>query len=1073
MTFAALIRRNLTYHWRPNLAVLLGVATAVAVLGGALLVGESVRASLRRLALERIGNAETVITSSSLFREELTTAWRDAAPLIALEGLVTHQPSGKRATALQVYGVDSRFWRFHQLPELPLTARQAAISAPLAEELAAQPGDTLLLRLEKPTDIPAESLFGRKDDPASTIRLQLSSILPTSRLGEFSLRPTQAAVRSLFVPLTLLQREINAPGRVNTILLGRSAAPAPQTLRAAFQLEDLGVRLRLLEDRDALHLDTLSGIIPDSLAAAALDAARAANLETRTLFTYLATRLQLGQRQIPYSLVAATDLHAFLDNPTPDAIVLNDWAARDLGAKPGDTLTLHYLLWHPDNRITEESAPFQLAAVTPMRGLAADRDLAPEYPGITDADNVADWDPPFPMNLKLIRPQDEDFWDAYRATPKAFLPLERAQQLWGSRWGKLTTIRLRIPDAHQPEALEHALFDFRARLRAKLDPLDHGFTTLPLRDFSLAAARGATDFGEYFTYFSFFLMVSALLLAGLFFRLGLEQRFAEVGLLQALGFPPHLLRRLFFAEGVALSFAGGLLGIAGAVAYAALVLTGLTTVWVDAVGTRQLGLSLTATPMLTGFAAGLLASLAAVFLTLRGIQTISPRGLLAAGAAAQRRSRARFIAIAAGAAALLLVIASFLQAVPAAAGFFGAGALSLIGLLAWLRLRLALPSPVHAIPSLALRNAAYRPGRTVLSAALIASATFLIVSVESFRRNPHAALDKKSGAGGYALLGESVRPLYYNPETPQGRENFPDLPPQTHIAGFRLRPGDDASCLNLYQPRNPRVLGVSRAFARQARFSFSSALQSVDNPWMLLFEPPRDGAFPAIADANSITYVLHKKLGDVIELPDGKRLRLVAALADSIFQSELIVGDDTFQHLFPREQGFRVFLVETPNPNATIEQLETALSDHGLDLTLTAAKLASFHRVENTYLSTFQTLGALGLLLGTVGLGAVLFRNVLERRRELALLEALGFTPQTLTRLILLENLVLLVAGIAIGVAASLLAIAPVLLARGSQASLLAIAAWLAAVLATGLSAAFLATRAALRLRLLDSLRAS
>ena len=71
--------------------------------------------------------------------------------------------------------------------------------------------------------------------------------------------------------------------------------------------------------------------------------------------------------------------------------------------------------------------------------------------------------------------------------------------------------------------------------------------------------------------------------------------------------------------------------------------------------------------------------------------------------------------------------------------------------------------------------------------------------------------------------------------------------------------------------------------------------------------------------------------------------------------------------------------------------IEDALVDFGADATGTAERLAEFHRVENTYLSTFQTLGGLGLLLGTVGLATVLLRNVLERRRELALLGAVGY----------------------------------------------------------------------------------
>ena len=74
--------------------------------------------------------------------------------------------------------------------------------------------------------------------------------------------------------------------------------------------------------------------------------------------------------------------------------------------------------------------------------------------------------------------------------------------------------------------------------------------------------------------------------------------------------------------------------------------------------------------------------------------------------------------------------------------------------------------------------------------------------------------------------------------------------------------------------------------------------------------------------------------------------------------------------------------------------LEETLSDYGFDAASTAERLASYHRVENTYLSTFQMLGGLGMLLGTLGLAAVLLRNVFERRRELALLRAVGYGPR-------------------------------------------------------------------------------
>ena len=83
-----------------------------------------------------------------------------------------------------------------------------------------------------------------------------------------------------------------------------------------------------------------------------------------------------------------------------------------------------------------------------------------------------------------------------------------------------------------------------------------------------------------------------------------------------------------------------------------------------------------------------------------------------------------------------------------------------------------------------------------------------------------------------------------------------------------------------------------------------------------------DGAVPVIADANSMTYVLHRRLGETLVITRGGRpitLRFVAALSDSIFQRELLMSQGNFLKLFPDEQGFPFLLVDTDKaPIATV-----------------------------------------------------------------------------------------------------------------------------------------------------------
>ena len=212
-----------------------------------------------------------------------------------------------------------------------------------------------------------------------------------------------------------------------------------------------------------------------------------------------------------------------------------------------------------------------------------------------------------------------------------------------------------------------------------------------------------------------------------------------------------------------------------------------------------------------------------------------------------------------------------------------------------------------------------------------------------------------------------------------------------------------------------------------------------------------------IGDANSMTYVLHLGLGEDFLLPrvgeTPLKLRLVATLSDSIFQGELLMSEDSFRRHFPEVDGFRFLLVDTEpsNASAAAELLEQRLADFGLDVQSTADKLAGFHRVENTYLSTFQTLGGLGLVLGTFGLAAVLLRNVLERRRELALLRAVGYRARDFSLMIVAENSLLLFLGLVTGSASAIVAIAPALLARGGNFGGGALGFLLIAVIVSGL----------------------
>jgi putative ABC transport system permease protein len=1141
MSTAQLLKRNLVYYWRTNAAVVAGVAVAVAVLAGALIVGASVRASLRDLFVQRLGNTDLVVASSSFFRDQLADdltkqpqfanhSFVSSAPLIALEGTIAHEKSGRRASHVRVYGVDERFWRFHGKNVRQLDNREMIIGGPLSRELDSRPGDQLLLTIQKPSDIPAESLHSRKEDLGRTLRLNQRETLPMEELGEFAVQPQQAEVRAVFLSLQLLQHEIDQPGRANLLLVSQrnrdsennlqTQAALPELLKSAAVTEDYGLQIRALQDQQGISVEHNSKLLTDSLIEAATNAAKKMNLRVMPLMSYLANSITATEngKSIPYSLVTAVDdetwrqLKRADQDPTPipfgmhlsglTSIILNDWAARDLGVKKGDTVTLDYYYWHPDGRLETRSADFQLEAVIPISGLASDKDLVPSYPGITGSENLSDWDPPFPIELDRVRKQDEDYWHEFKTTPKAFISLARGQDVWQSRFGNLTSLRLH---SNEGQVSAQVAETYKRSLLESLEPDRFGLAVIPVYQQGLMASRGATDFGEYFLYFSLFLVISALLLTALFFKLGIEQRLREIGLLQAIGLPDSRVRKLFLLEGLLLSVIGSLFGIVGAVAYGWLIMTGLRTWWIDAVGTSLLKLHVTPLSLIIGAVGGIVAALVCIVWTLRRVGKASTRTLLMGQSTEQMQTTSRKrrtiltrsrIATAFLTIGVLLLVATALHFVEQTVGFFFGGVLLLTSLLlyqsAWLRRgrgKVIQGNGWWSIARLGLRNATNRPGRSVLCIALIASAAFIIVSVDAFRHREGAlTFDRKSGNGGFPLLAESLLPLVHDPNSKEGREalnlksDASSPLATTTLVRFRMKPGDDASCLNLYQPRNPKIIAPPDDFIRANRFVFGNSLAATneerDNPWLLLHRQFPDGAIPVIGDGNSLIYVLHLKPGeDFVLNRDGKtiHLRVVGALADSVFQSELLMSEANFLRLFPDQEGFRFFLIDTSKPGesaAIATALEDRLSDFGFDVASTNERLANFHRVENTYLSTFQMLGGLGLLLGTLGLAAVFLRNVLERRRELALLRAVGYKSSHLTQMAIAENALLLLAGLITGTLCALLAIGPVLFERGGRLANVSLVVLLLAVVVAGLGASLFATWATLRSPLLPALRA-
>lgn len=1180
---------SLAFFRRTNLAVLLGMAVGTAVLTGALIVGDSVRGSLRRMTLERLGRIDDALVANRFFGEGLAARLEDGAgdsgdpsdpfgasieadPAILMTGSVENARTSALARGVNVVGYGPRFWSFGveegaksgskspgQSTEslLALKGSDIALNQALADEIGVVKGDAVIIRVPRPDPIPTEAVHGRRSGNTAAIRLNVAEIVSAQPLARFGLRPSQQLPLNVFIPLPTLQRRLDQKGLVNAILLADGAddkfsdarlAELGQLLGARANLADRALTLRENEAHGYLSLQSTRMVLRESDEIAARDTAHALGVGSAPVLTYLANTISIvysagggdtdspariasdldpeagsPAREIPYSTITALDPTAAapfgpfkLTDGTPAPklgrrdILLNSWAAERLDARVGDSVRISYYTTGAVGQFeTTTVEDFTLRGIVAIQGAGADPGLTPDYPGISDADNIRDWDPPFPIDLSLIGDEDEAYWKLHHATPKAFIALETGLELWTSRFGRLTSFRFAPGDG---ESIGQLAIRVEAELLARVSPESTGLAFLPVKRQGLDAAKGASDFGGLFIAFSFFIIASAMMLVRILFSLGVDHRAREVGILLASGYTARDVGRLFMIEGLVLSSLGGAVGLGLGVGYAALMLHGLRTWWVGSVGTTFLWLTVRPLSLGLGFGLGVGAGLTSVWLALRVLSKLQPSRLLAghtmaAAAAPQSRDAAKRkhldlnIGHGATVAALGMLTASGFAEGEAAAGlFFGGGAAALVAALAyvsvWLGAEpsgLARPGSPLAMAALGARNASRHKSRSLMTIALVASATFVIAAVSTFRHGGGAGeVRKDSGNGGFALMAESDSPLLYDLGNAEDRSELGfrslDADPlaSSRFFGLRLNPGEDASCLNLYRPQRPRILGAPSSMIERGGFEFASSLAETEedkaNPWRLLqgevSETEAGAAIPAIGDLNTIMWILHSGLGKTLSIEDdtGRRfaLKIVATLKRSALQSELVISEENFIRLFPERSGYQFFMIESPEDDtaAVRESLEATLRPFGFDAFSTNERIARYLAVENTYISTFQALGGLGLLLGTLGLAAVMLRNVLERRSELALLRSLGFGPRDLALMVAAENAFLLCLGLGVGAGAAALAVAPHAWAHPGAVPWATLAVMLLGIFLIGMLSGLAAVVAAIRSPLLDSLRA-
>src|SRR5262249_40809726 len=412
MTVWTLLRRSLKFHVRSHLGVVLGATIGSAALTGALLVGDSVRESLRDRALAKLGWVELALSSNDrLFSQNLAAIYRAkkgerASAALRLRATANSGDGSNRANRVELLGIDPFFGPSNS-PLTAIPSNSVVINVALARQLHVQAGEEIVLRTRQPMALSQELPVAPRNQGALALRLRVHALVSPEALGDFALTANQEAPFNAFMRLDELSFRAGLPGKANLLLLGsdpntrlvnsRSAEAADSDLRRISDLADWGISLHPLDNSAAIEIRSERVFLDPELARAAKESVT----NRIELITYLANLIRAGNNATPYSMVTAAGPPYTPADLKDDEIVLSRWLADDLKAQPGDFIELSW--FQPDSgpSLRQATNRFRVHSVVPLDLPWADRTLMPQFPGIEKADSTRDWDAGFPLVYKI------------------------------------------------------------------------------------------------------------------------------------------------------------------------------------------------------------------------------------------------------------------------------------------------------------------------------------------------------------------------------------------------------------------------------------------------------------------------------------------------------------------------------------------------------------------------------------------------------------------------------------------------------------------------------------------------
>ena len=992
------ITQSRRYYRRFYRLVVVAVILMMAVLTGSLLLGDSVRGTLVRRVAERLGKTETIVTSGMGFMSDKLMQQpllKEAQPCLLMDGYVS---VGDKLLPVYVWGTDAD----------SLAPGEVIINEPLNSHLSSVTShlSPLILHLPSHNLVPSGTLFVTKSY-ATQMRVQVVGVKGVEEGGNLLLRNEQTLPLNVFIDRKDLAAKMELEGRINLVL--SNDIITEEQLAACWTPELSGIHLTdtsLTSDAIFIPRDIVDKI-PSHLYSSYL---------VNEISPVEAPTPDSQRSTLSYSFVTAVS--DWQGEPLDGQdMILSDYAAKRLHLSEGDSVAMNYFVAKDLKNLETRGQTFRVKRIVPLSDFMGDSLLIADFPGLSHVEKCSDWDSDLPIQMERMTKEDEDFWNAYRQTPKAIVSYEAVCDDWSNVFCSATALRF-------------------SAFNTQLSAGDAGVQLVHPRAQGLQGATGGVDFASLFLSLGFFIILAAILLMKNPLVEMFTLRQSEIQLYRQLGFRDSDIRKGLFREAFRVILFASPWGVVAGLLYSCLTLWLLGNVWSGATHTEGFALHIQPLTLLISWAVGLLICAFVLWIVVRNILKpltchlspvtchLSPVSCHLSKVRGQTPSFQGglgwiFSPVTCHLSYLVLLLTIALIAVNFI--FLHSMVLFIVCGLLWILtwgMFLRLYIVRHRSEEMNCTQLMWQSLRASLRQHLLAywALSLGIFTVFAVGLNRPDFSQAAEAAGDYQYYVDSRVPIQYDLNNPDVRQklSLDALPDSTGFLSFLRHTQDEASCFNLNQVSTPTVLGVD--LKSMEPFGITPQTSHLSSSVSHLY-----------IDEESLIWSLKKSVGDTLLYQNDRGERVPVVIAGTyptgIFHGNAIMSKDDFRSLWPKESGVEVLLMKSSRPDEAAEILAKAMNEYGLNIQTVGERIRMFFEVTETYLLIFLTLGGLGLLLGIFSLMIIVRKNLTAQTATIRQYRAMGFSSCLISQLLLRENLLVPLYAVAVGATGSVISI--------------------------------------------------